>query len=284
MDMLTGHGKPTRNAKGLKGQFYKDLDTGDIYECELSSEFSTLHHSPVGGYLWKLRVDGNGDDVVKDGGVVRSVNGVLPDGNGEIKCHHSKVVSITDGTAISPTILQYVGINKMSEIVGWLRNPGTYDVVFLRDIRDTAGKSIGQMRSTGFNTYKTADGNWNAIVYFGNDLCPLILDSAANTLSLDPDWVAPTSGGGSTTYEVLESRLRHYTVGSVPGEPVTMEEFKVAVANGAIYVIDHNDARALIMGYTWTGDGKTWGGVEAFYFASNGSKQTAYTAEVDIAV
>jgi hypothetical protein len=60
--MLTGYGQPTRNTKGVKGQRYKDLNTGDIYVCELDHEYSPIHHYPIGGYIWTLRVDGNGDD------------------------------------------------------------------------------------------------------------------------------------------------------------------------------------------------------------------------------
>lgn len=79
MEMLTGNGKPTRNTKGLKGQFYKDLDTGDIYECEVSSEFSTLHHAPIGGYLWKLKADGNGDDIIKDNALYEQIADIHKD-------------------------------------------------------------------------------------------------------------------------------------------------------------------------------------------------------------
>lgn len=91
------------------------------------------------------------------------------------------------------------------------------------------------------------------------------------------------SGGGVTHYEVLESRLRHYTVGSVPGEAVTMEEFKAAVANGVVYVVG-DDWSGLVAGWTYTGDGETWGGVKVKYYNRSGTIGTAYTKEVSISV
>lgn len=283
MEMLTGNGKPTRNTKGLKGQFYKDLDTGDIYECELSSEFSTLHHSPVGGYLWKLRVDGNGDDVVKDGGVVRSVNGVLPDAEGNIVSPHILNIELHDNTCYpGGQVLCYTHTAK--DLVSMFRNPHIRRPMLTRRVSSMITDAIVPYVRLRWYATVRIEGGFAVRLHFGNEYADIIANEVDNTITLDPDWVAPTSGGGSTTYEVLESRLRHYTVGSEPGEPVTMEEFKAAVANGAIYVITHNDDRALIIGYKWTGDGKTWGGVEAYYFASNGSKQTAYTSEVEIAV
>ena len=57
MEMLQGHGRPSKYTKGLRNQYYKDVDTGDIYICKLSNEYSTIHHAPVGGYLWTLVVD-----------------------------------------------------------------------------------------------------------------------------------------------------------------------------------------------------------------------------------
>lgn len=58
-EMLTGSGAPTKRTVGEKGQQYKDTITGDIYECVISSEWSTIHHAPVPGYHWKLIHDGN---------------------------------------------------------------------------------------------------------------------------------------------------------------------------------------------------------------------------------
>lgn len=58
MDKLTGHGRPYPKFAGEVGQHYEDLDTGDIYECRIASEYSPTHGWPVGGYVWELRAKG----------------------------------------------------------------------------------------------------------------------------------------------------------------------------------------------------------------------------------
>lgn len=58
MNKITGNGRPTVHTHGEVGQYYEDLETGDIYECRRSSEFSPLHGAPVGGYIWELRMRG----------------------------------------------------------------------------------------------------------------------------------------------------------------------------------------------------------------------------------
>ena len=58
MDKLTGHGRPHPRLVGAVGQHYEDVDTGDVYECRLANEYSTIHGAPVGGYVWELRAKG----------------------------------------------------------------------------------------------------------------------------------------------------------------------------------------------------------------------------------
>ena len=55
---LTGHGRPTVYTPGKLGQYYEDLNTGDVYECRRDSKFSPTHGAPVGGYIWELRATG----------------------------------------------------------------------------------------------------------------------------------------------------------------------------------------------------------------------------------
>lgn len=65
MTKLTGNGRPTMNTPGEVGQYYEDLNTGDIYECRRSSKYSPTHGAPVGGYWWELRV--SGEDIKEHG-------------------------------------------------------------------------------------------------------------------------------------------------------------------------------------------------------------------------
>lgn len=55
---LTGKGAPTRMTKGVIGQHYEDLNTGNIYECLVASEQSKLNGAIGGGYVWKLKYTG----------------------------------------------------------------------------------------------------------------------------------------------------------------------------------------------------------------------------------
>ena len=123
---------------------------------------------------------------------VLSVGGILPNTEGNVPLCLVKNVTIVDGSAISPDILQYMGVNTMAEIVEWLRNKGTHSVIFHRDIRDVNGKTAEVVKDTGSNILRLEDGTYNAIVYFGDDLCPIIVDSKNNKIYFDPDWVAPT--------------------------------------------------------------------------------------------
>lgn len=58
MEKLTGHGYPHPRMVGEVGQHYEDLDTGDLYECRVASEYSPIHGWPVGGYVWERRAKG----------------------------------------------------------------------------------------------------------------------------------------------------------------------------------------------------------------------------------
>lgn len=58
MEKLTGYGHPHNRLVGEVGQHYEDLNTGDLYECRIASEYSRIHGWPVGGYVWELRAKG----------------------------------------------------------------------------------------------------------------------------------------------------------------------------------------------------------------------------------
>lgn len=58
MNKLTGHGRPHNRLIGEVGQHYEDLNTGDLYECRVASQWSPTHGWPVGGYVWERRAKG----------------------------------------------------------------------------------------------------------------------------------------------------------------------------------------------------------------------------------
>jgi hypothetical protein len=47
------------------------------------------------------------------------------------------------------------------------------------------------IKNTGFHVFNTGDGTYNARVFFGDNLCPIIFDSVNERIFFDPDWVAP---------------------------------------------------------------------------------------------
>jgi hypothetical protein len=74
MEKLTGHGRPSSHLIGEVNQHYEDLDTGDIYECRVASQYSPLHGAPVGGYQWELRF--KGEDIQDSAQYLSSGSGV----------------------------------------------------------------------------------------------------------------------------------------------------------------------------------------------------------------
>lgn len=119
-------------------------------------------------------------------GLVKSVNGIMPDENGNISSYHLKKIQFADGSAFVPGLITPYYTETISEIVDMLRG-AEVRVIFERmnmhrdgtmDIRNQIG-------------HEFISGNDNIKVYFGDDLCPIILDSANNKMIFDPDWVAP---------------------------------------------------------------------------------------------
>lgn len=89
MNKLTGHGVPSKRLVGEVGQYYEDLDTGDLYECRVASEHSKLHGPIMGGYVWELRA--KGEDVKE----LYGSGGGLPEGGDP----HQQLVTDADGVA-----------------------------------------------------------------------------------------------------------------------------------------------------------------------------------------
>lgn len=76
MEMLTGNGYPSKHLKGEVGQHYKDLETGDIFECVSANKHSRINLHQTGGYIWKKVAHGEHVEVCGGGG---SGGGVRPD-------------------------------------------------------------------------------------------------------------------------------------------------------------------------------------------------------------
>lgn len=124
---------------------------------------------------------------------VKTVNGIAPDENGEIASYHSISFNFVDGSAIVPGLITYYGTATMAELCAYYDNSGMYNVECRRIIM-SSGNTAYTRNCIGEQIVKDSDGNTTGRkLFFGDDLCPVILDIASNKIIFDPDWVAPTS-------------------------------------------------------------------------------------------
>lgn len=124
-------------------------------------------------------------------GTVKTVNGVEPDENGDIKSYHSVSFNFADGSAIVPGLINYYGAETMAELCDYYAQSAVYNVECRRMIMTNDG-TIQSRNCIGDEIVKDADGNVTGRrLFFGDNLCPVILDIASNKIIFDPDWVAP---------------------------------------------------------------------------------------------
>lgn len=124
-------------------------------------------------------------------GVVKTVNGIAPDENGAIESYHSVSFNFVDGSAIVPGLINYYGAEAMAELCDYYAQSGMYNVECRRMIM-TNDNRVQFRTCIGNEVIKDADGNITGQrLFFGDDLCPVILDIASNKIIFDPDWVAP---------------------------------------------------------------------------------------------
>ena len=125
-------------------------------------------------------------------GTVKSVNGILPDESGNISSTIVKQFFFIDGSILVPGVTNYYGTETMEEIVNMLRNSTvTHSISILRLCMQADGSVITR-KYTGFETLQDDNLNYiGAKLFYGDDLCPVILDIPSNKIIFDPDWVAP---------------------------------------------------------------------------------------------
>lgn len=124
-------------------------------------------------------------------GTVKTVNGVEPDENGDIKSYHSVSFNFADGSTIVPGLINYYGTETMAELCDYYAQSAVYNVECRRMIMTNDG-TIQSRNCIGDEIVKDADGNVTGRrLFFGDNLCPVILDIASNKIIFDPDWVAP---------------------------------------------------------------------------------------------
>ena len=198
MTKLTGKGRPTMNTPGEVGQYYEDLNTGDIYECRRSSKYSPTHHAPVGGYWWELRAKGEDRN---DHGDFYGADDLIVFINA-----YNSVSTATSAQEIWDRITdanRYANVRFVQRfIMSDPTNPS-----FTKECFHT------HMDSDMFdNPYTGEPIKRKVTIYFGDYAPPVIVDCVADTITLDPNWVAPSAGGGAVTYYVnTDDEYIHHT-------------------------------------------------------------------------
>lgn len=121
-------------------------------------------------------------------GLVKTINGVEPDEDGDIALIENKTWQAIEMLSM-PGMLNAYGIDA-AEVSYYLRNNVHYHSVFYRFIMKLDG-SIEIRPHTHVEVISQDDGTNDIIIYHGDDLAPIIVDVSENTITLDPDWVAP---------------------------------------------------------------------------------------------
>ena len=129
---------------------------------------------------------------------VKTINGVAPDENGEVTITDAEKVSIVDMTAIIPGRLQ-CSYPDYSELYRRLVNEYGRFYTIERVIMLPTGDQYC-LRATRYYPM----GN-KLKVYFGDDVCPIIIDTENNTITLDPDWTAPAEVALKSDVEILRN-------------------------------------------------------------------------------
>lgn len=122
---------------------------------------------------------------------VKTVNGIEPDENGEVKA--TELIQFTDYSAIVPGRILYGGTYTMQEIVDKLFNGEHQRYKVVISILNPMNGIRTDRKVTAYEQIVTGDDRLltGVKLYYGDEACPIILDGVSNTITLDPDWIAP---------------------------------------------------------------------------------------------
>lgn len=98
--------------------------------------------------------------------------------------------NIIDGTALGGTI-QYDKTQSIADIVSKFNNGGTYYLTVQRNVMMLVDGTLftRTVRCVGYDYVSSSKC---VTLYFGDEYRPIILDGVNETVTLDPDWVAPS--------------------------------------------------------------------------------------------
>ena len=230
------------------------------------------------------------EDGIASAGTVKSVNGVIPNENGNIEFGKLlKTVTSADaeqdGTVISnPTRCFNIvdGSNfgiplntynqYTAEDVNKTFKQGFIDFSFSRSLMLKDGGMIDYYCT---KVEKINKDKW--AYHFGDNLAPIIVDSINNTFELDPDWVVPSepekyvmfrSIKGTTTVEAFGTEwLWGMADGSYSGNDLHMEH--VVIDNDKGIVINYDKTGYEITSLVYDNNSNPIQYIVKFYFGDN---------------
>lgn len=223
MTMLEGNGRPSAHLVGEVGQYYKDFETGDIYECRSANKFSPLHGAPVGGYVWELRV--KGEDVTDHGDFYGGSKYIPFAKNGnEIRCGITYAEAEQWCSNGTNRAVGSLNISEMDSSSGILKVATYY----------TNSITFGIALGSGSNAWLQFDF--------------ILSDGSTTKVRLYPDetvtaeTVAPSAGGGTVTYYVnTDDEYIHHTVegayNSSENDRVTKNELVANLESNAVIML-----------------------------------------------
>lgn len=120
-------------------------------------------------------------------GLVKTINGTEPDADGDVEIRIPIVISIIDGSAVIPGNINNYSGYSVTEIVNFFRTGVPVNLIRMC----IGNESVHSVPHTASDNINNGDNTFSIRVYHGDNLCPLIFNEANDTITFDPDWVAP---------------------------------------------------------------------------------------------
>jgi hypothetical protein len=176
-------------------------------------------------------------------GTVKTVNGIEPDENGDIVVKTPRECLFVDASAMVPGLVQ--SFWSVGTIIDTYRNESAAMRFGLEVVDATTQKNGPTISHTASDIETITDdaGNtgYKIIIWFGDNHAPIIVNGLTNTITLDPDWVAPeaniTESAANTLVDTKVAELAT-TVDSKLSE-LAAQELSLPKSAG---VVDHGIA------------------------------------------
>lgn len=130
------------------------------------------------------------EDGIAAAGTVKSVNGVMPDENGNIQSDIAVPVLITH---LKFPTFEDIRCNKTCEELHHSFLTQSTEATSIALLLYTAVGRLEEYRYCTNFVLEKVNENFTKryFLYFGEDIAPYIVDVEANTITADPNWVAP---------------------------------------------------------------------------------------------